>query len=200
MMKILVLDASYEQKVALICEGRIVSEKKSNESRADFFLKIVDDVLNDVNVKFDEVDKIAVNIGPGSFTGIRVALSVAKGLAVSKNLEIIPFTSFDFLQDKNNVVLAGFSDFVYLKEKNGDLSCVRISELESNEKFFVCDEKVLKMLEQKGFEAVLVEKNKFNQIQAIVDEKSVPISEIRPLYLRKSQAEIQREQKLHGGN
>lgn len=199
-MKILVLDASYEQRVALICDGRIVSEKISNEARADFFLKIVDDVLNDAKVKFDEVDKIAVNIGPGSFTGIRVALSVAKGLAVSKNLEIIPFTSFDFLQGKNNVVLAGFSDFVYLKGKNGNLSCVRISELELNEKFVVCDEKVLKMLEQKGFEVVLVEKNKFNQIQAIVDEKSVPISEIRPLYLRKSQAEIQREQKLSGGN
>lgn len=198
-MKILVLDASYGQRVALVSNNKIVSEKFSDESRADFFMKIVDDVLNDAKTKFDEIEKIAVNIGPGSFTGIRVALSVAKGLAVSKNLEIIPFSSFDFLTAEKNVVLAGFSDFVYLKKDKENLSCVRVSELEKSNKFVVCDEKTLNLLAQNGLNVSLEKKIDFNKIQSIANQKSLPISEIRPLYLRKSQAEIQREQKLSGG-
>jgi len=65
-----------------------------------------------------------VNVGPGSFTGIRASLALVFGLSMSGKPKIIPFTSFDMFE-YNEVsgnrlhVVAGFSNFVYVKYMDG---------------------------------------------------------------------------------
>jgi len=58
-------------------------------------------------VKLNEIAHIAVSIGPGSFTGLRIGLSVAKGLAYGTELPIVPVPNFDALalQISNNLKL-----------------------------------------------------------------------------------------------
>ena len=59
-------------------------KKRSNE-------KLVREILNFINshnVKLDETFSVIVNQGPGSFSGIRVSLAVAKGLEISKKVNL----------------------------------------------------------------------------------------------------------------
>ena len=78
MEKVLVLDAYANQKVAVLINNKIVSENVSNLPHSDTFMQLIDKTINDANLKIDDITKIALNIGPGSFTGIRVATSIAK--------------------------------------------------------------------------------------------------------------------------
>jgi len=54
---------------------------------------LIESMFKNYNVSLDDIDAIAVNIGPGSFTGLRIGLGFAKGIAYSKNLPIIPVPS-----------------------------------------------------------------------------------------------------------
>ena len=50
-------------------------------------------VLKDARLKFDELDGIALSIGPGSFTGLRIGLGFSKGIAYAKSIPLIPIPS-----------------------------------------------------------------------------------------------------------
>jgi len=58
---------------------------------------VVFDTLNRAGVKQEELGAVAVAIGPGSFTGLRIGLSLAKGLAISRRLSIIGIPTLDAL-------------------------------------------------------------------------------------------------------
>ena len=81
--------------VSLISKGECVdlieedSNKKHAEMLPEFYLKL----QNRTGFILDDIDAIAISIGPGSFTGLRIGLSFAKGLAFSKNLPIIPIST-----------------------------------------------------------------------------------------------------------
>ena len=197
-MKTLILDASYAQKVALLENGKFICEKISTGAKADIFMTLVDDVLKSAKIDIANIDEICVNVGPGSFTGIRVAVSVAKGLGITKNVKYKQFDSFDYFDKKQNIVLVGFSNYVYVKTANGKEDCVLISDLDKKLSYVVCDQKLFEKLNINGFKVKLENQLSFDKIDAIINGKNVSISEIRPLYLRASQAEIQRENKLKG--
>ena len=71
---------------------------------------------------FNELDVVAVSIGPGSFTGIRVGLSLAKGIAFAMNLPIIPVNTLHAIQmeiDDNSdhvIAMLSHSSFIYNME------------------------------------------------------------------------------------
>jgi len=65
------------------------SNKKHAEILPEFYLKL----KNSTGFILDDIDAIAISIGPGSFTGLRIGLSFAKGLAFSKDLPIIPIST-----------------------------------------------------------------------------------------------------------
>ncbi|MDX2168840.1 MAG: tRNA (adenosine(37)-N6)-threonylcarbamoyltransferase complex dimerization subunit type 1 TsaB [Deltaproteobacteria bacterium] len=58
-------------------------------SHARALLPLIDAVLADAGMRLAELTRIAISIGPGSFTGLRIGLSVAKGLAVATRLPLV---------------------------------------------------------------------------------------------------------------
>lgn len=60
--------------------------KKNDVSRAEDLLPNIEKLLNASFVKLEEIDRIAVSRGPGSYTGIRIGISTALGLARALNL------------------------------------------------------------------------------------------------------------------
>ena len=59
--------------------------------------EIIDDILNlikETNIKTKEKFDVLVNLGPGSFSGIRISLSVAKGIKLIKKINLFGFNSF----------------------------------------------------------------------------------------------------------
>jgi tRNA threonylcarbamoyl adenosine modification protein YeaZ len=103
----------------------------------------------------NDIDAIAVTIGPGSFTGIRVGLSIAKGMAFGLDKKIIPVNNFDLTlyrvedtqPDKKYCVLieAKLPEYYYsIIENNMHLKngCVEMSDLSAqieNESIIVGD-------------------------------------------------------------
>ncbi len=60
-------------------------------------LGLVDGLLARAGLRFDRLDRIAVGVGPGTFTGLRVGLATARGLAQSRSLELVAVSSLHAL-------------------------------------------------------------------------------------------------------
>ncbi len=56
-------------------------------------LELVDGLLARAGLQFDQLDRIAVGVGPGTFTGLRIGLATARGLAQSLSLELVGVSS-----------------------------------------------------------------------------------------------------------
>ena len=83
-MIILGLDASTPRgSVALVNGGEIIAESVSSSNYSDQFLVMIDEVLSNVEGGIDKVDAFCVTTGPGSFTGLRVGVSLIKGLVLA---------------------------------------------------------------------------------------------------------------------
>ncbi len=56
---------------------------------------LLESLINEAMIQFNEIDLILVSVGPGSFTGTRIGISVAKALSISTGAKIIGFSNFD---------------------------------------------------------------------------------------------------------
>lgn len=91
-MNFLAIETSTEHAtVALSIGGRIYGESQ-NELRqhAQFILPIIDRLLKAADLSLKQLDGIVFGQGPGSFTGLRISCSVAKGLAYAHDLPLYP--------------------------------------------------------------------------------------------------------------
>jgi tRNA threonylcarbamoyladenosine biosynthesis protein TsaB len=77
---------------AAVLAARSVNEKNIHSER---LLSLIDEVLKESGRTMNDIDAIAVSIGPGSFTGLRIGLSTAKGLAMAHHLSIVAVPTLD---------------------------------------------------------------------------------------------------------
>jgi tRNA threonylcarbamoyladenosine biosynthesis protein TsaB len=79
---------------ALVDDGEVLGERTS---RASTLLEDVDALLRQASAHTRELDALAVGIGPGSFTGVRIGLATARGLALALNLPVAGVSTLDAL-------------------------------------------------------------------------------------------------------
>ena len=91
-MKLLALDTSTElASVALLVGDALYSEEQgSQKMHAQLLLPMIDRLLVQSSLRVHQLDGIVFGCGPGSFTGLRIACSIAKGLAFAHNIPLIP--------------------------------------------------------------------------------------------------------------
>jgi tRNA threonylcarbamoyladenosine biosynthesis protein TsaB len=91
-MNLLAIDTSTEfATVAVAAHGEIYSEEQgSQRQHAQLLLPMVERLLASAGLSFSQLDGIVFGRGPGSFTGLRIACSVAKGLAYAHDLPLYP--------------------------------------------------------------------------------------------------------------
>jgi len=97
-MKILYLDTSSSFLYAAILEDDKVLEQIKDQlgnNLSSHTLPRVEEMLKVNNVKVDDIGKIICVNGPGSFTGIRIGLTIAKTMAWSKKIPIIAISSLE---------------------------------------------------------------------------------------------------------
>ncbi|PIR39099.1 MAG: tRNA (adenosine(37)-N6)-threonylcarbamoyltransferase complex dimerization subunit type 1 TsaB [Alphaproteobacteria bacterium CG11_big_fil_rev_8_21_14_0_20_39_49] len=97
-MKILSVDTTCgDCSVSLLKDGNIACEITQTESgkQAEQMISLIQTVLKNGGTNYKELDAIAVNIGPGSFTGVRIGLSGVKGINLVTGTPIVPVTSFE---------------------------------------------------------------------------------------------------------
>lgn len=90
-MNLLAIDASTEAcSVALQYQGKVYTRYEfSPQSHSLLLLPMVDEVLKEAGVKLHQLDGLVYGRGPGSFTGVRIGIGVAQGLAYSANLPVV---------------------------------------------------------------------------------------------------------------
>ena len=91
-MKILAMDSSgLVASVALVCDGTMIAEYTTNfkKTHSQTLLPMIDEIVTMTGISLQEIDAIAVSAGPGSFTGLRIGSSTAKGLGLALKKPII---------------------------------------------------------------------------------------------------------------
>lgn len=85
--------------VSIIEDNNILFEYKETiiSDMSSKILPIISNGLNSINLKLKDIDKIFVSNGPGSFTGIRVGVTVAKTIAWALKKEIVPISSLELM-------------------------------------------------------------------------------------------------------
>lgn len=83
---------------ALSVDGRIVSERRDSERRhASLTAPFVKEMLDEQGLSVKDCDAVCVGMGPGSYTGLRVGVSTAKGLCFGAGIPMIAVGSLDTL-------------------------------------------------------------------------------------------------------
>jgi len=109
--------------VALLSENKLVSEydlsiRTTHTAR---LLPAIDQILKDSSVNKNEIDGIAISIGPGSFTGLRIGLAAAKGLALGLGIPLVGVPTLKALA--GNIPFASYQICPILDAKKKEVYC-----------------------------------------------------------------------------
>jgi tRNA threonylcarbamoyladenosine biosynthesis protein TsaB len=97
-MKILALDsATGACSVALWRDGAIVAQRFAvmDRGQSEVLIPMAQEVLAEAGADFPSIDVFAVTTGPGAFTGLRIGLAAAKGMALASGRPLIGVTTFE---------------------------------------------------------------------------------------------------------
>ena len=164
--------------------------------------EIIDDILNLIkrtNIKTKEKFDVLVNLGPGSFSGIRISLAVAKGIKLIKKVNLFGFNSFilnaaPYLEKYETVfsilkVNKKFYFLKYIKGKKNDIS--QITEFQNkdklNEKSVIVissemkNEDMFKNIAEKH--RVIEDFDVKNNIEILIKKNLIENNLIKPVYL-----------------
>ncbi len=122
---ILAIDNSIDHlNVALAREERILEERhvKSDMPPSQALPLMVSRILADHGSTIHDVELLAVTLGPGSFTGIRVALSFCKGLRAGRHIPLLGVPTLDVLAAPFTF-LEGYHLLPVIDAKKGELFC-----------------------------------------------------------------------------
>lgn len=155
-------------------------EAKHSESA----LKYIDELLQESGLNIQDIDVFGVNVGPGSFTGIRIGMSLCKGFLACIDKPVVAFTSLDVIGrgKQGVVVLRACKDDFYA----GDSTTIGADNLRimTNEEV----EQAQNIIEGQSLDAKveldIVE-------QAYLEGRVSDIDTLAPIYLKLSQAERQ---------
>jgi tRNA threonylcarbamoyladenosine biosynthesis protein TsaB len=99
-VRILAFDCAGAQcAAAIVADGQTLAEKRiaSDRGHAQLLMPLLVELVAEAGLRFSDIDRFAVTTGPGSFTGIRVALAAAHGLALGTGKPIVGITVFDVI-------------------------------------------------------------------------------------------------------
>jgi tRNA threonylcarbamoyladenosine biosynthesis protein TsaB len=90
--------ATRRASVGLLLDGAVIAERSQAEgSHAVTLLPLIADTLSQAGCTVRDLDAIAVSSGPGAFTGLRVGLSVARGLACATGVAVVAVPTLEAL-------------------------------------------------------------------------------------------------------
>ena len=102
-MNKMIIDAAADKIfLSLIIDKNIYTcSHENSKSNFEKLIILINDFLNKNKTSINEIDKIYVNRGPGSFAGIRNSLSIVKGLFLTQKIDYYCFSFLDFNKSAN---------------------------------------------------------------------------------------------------
>lgn len=175
--------------IALIKDGKLLSKINNNipGEHSIYVTKYVDDILKENDLSPESVDEIIVVNGPGSFTGIRIGVTIAKIFAYLKEIRIVSITSLlaRAIGNSGDNILSTIDAkhnnyYIGLYDKNYNKIIEKFSNIEEIEKI------------KKEYLPLHVDETKEYDIEAIIEyTKKLPnenIHSVNPIYLKLPEA------------
>jgi tRNA threonylcarbamoyladenosine biosynthesis protein TsaB len=98
---LLALESATSVCSVALCDaaGQALSHRRGKRApdQADRLIELVDDALRDAAIDYDALDVIAVNHGPGGFTGVRTGVAAARGLALALGRPVLAVNTLEVL-------------------------------------------------------------------------------------------------------
>jgi tRNA threonylcarbamoyladenosine biosynthesis protein TsaB len=97
-MRVLAIDTALEACSVAVFDTEVASRARSRSlpmarGHAEALMPLIATVMSDARAEFDELDRIAVTVGPGSFTGLRVGVAAARGIGLAAGKPVVGLTT-----------------------------------------------------------------------------------------------------------
>ena len=185
------------------------------ESHSETLLVKIDEIIKHNRLDIEDIDVFSVCIGPGSFTGIRIGISMVKAFLFSSSAKCVAVNSFELLaynisECSSDFFVAFNADnrgcYVALFDKNKQIKNILLNSIEELKEevgktgfpLFVKEEDASYFEVIKNKQIVKVTNDTFIEIskEKVAKKEFTTINELEPLYIKLSQAEDQFKQKL----
>ena len=177
--------------------SKIIENTEDNYHSA-FLISTIKDVLKENNLTPKDVNLIGVNVGPGSFTGIRAALTVAKVMAQELNIKIVPVESLKILSKlsesdkKTLVIMDARRSMAYVYGNYEDeiklLNIDEVKEIIKNDNYQIISDK--SMAEHLGIDSIVYENGNYdlgkilNKLAFENRDNAILPNELKALYIQ----------------
>lgn len=215
-MKILALDTSTTHLTIAVLDGENTLSsyhEKVDRNHSSLLVPMIDATLVKAKLAFRDIDVIAVGVGPGSFTGLRIGITTVKGLALSSGKPIVAVPTFDaiarnvagyegvicpVLDARKNKVYGCFyrqgqggierlSDYLLVPA----VELVKMSEQHGNVYFLGDGVKIIDRPENEAFDwyprAEVIGRLAIDQI---INKKFITPADLEPMYLYSKECDI----------
>ncbi|MBB3592761.1 N6-L-threonylcarbamoyladenine synthase [Rhizobium sp. BK529] len=91
------------------------------KGHAEHLMGVIDRALEQAGVALSDIDRLAVTIGPGSFTGIRVGVAAARGFALSLNIPAVGITTLEVMAAAQRAKLPGRAVLAAMDAKRDEI-------------------------------------------------------------------------------
>ena len=175
-----------------------LENKKANNDLSSMLLPDIKSALDNLKLSIDDIKKIYVVNGPGSFTGVRVGVTVCKTLAWSKNIEVYPVSALQLIASSSKKryivpMIDARRDYVFAGMYNRNLKSIiedqyiklddlmnLLNDYDMKDIEFVSYDKLENTIEPNVDIEKLLMKGKFKAVEA---------HKLNPNYLKKTEAE-----------
>ena len=102
--------------------GKLVAERAETMPRgqSERLLPLIDELLAGAAIEYCDLDLLAVTIGPGAFTGLRICISAAKGLGLALNRPVVGVNTFDAVAARVPLEVQGERNLAIVLESKRD--------------------------------------------------------------------------------
>jgi len=120
-LRVLAFDTSGAYCAAALLDGGLVRVTRAEEmarGQAERLMPLLEEVLRTADCAWADLDRLGVGVGPGNFTGIRISVAAARGLALGLEIPALGVTAFDALRGGTDGIAAvpGPRETAYLAE------------------------------------------------------------------------------------
>ena len=210
-MRGLIINTALSATQVLVVDGakRFFEQGISGEQHSKSIMQKIDVAFERSGLRLDECDFFAVVVGPGSFTGIRIGVSIIKALGFSKNVPVIALDTLELLstgESYNNdkklfAILKGVADEWFIRNQSAKVPQSKLTT--ENDLIAMLDgDCVVCHLEGEqpntksaiALSCDITEEKLFFGAKQKYDAKDFSTAQsIQPQYLRLSQAELQKK-------